>query len=150
MSMDLTIFGIRKLFPVEIALLAGKPSDEICSSDLFRRIYPTAPARSRYQLFHRFDESLRSIRHMITPIVTEEDEVEYGETSYILWAEDLGHYWRSMTRDDPDIDEILNAARGHMQYDQVYSPVPYGLVSCYLNLHEPTCPKEEIIAISYG
>ncbi len=150
MSMDLTILGIRKLSSVETVLLTGKSSDEICASDLFRRIYPAAPARSGYQLFHKYDGSLCSIRHMVTPIVTEEDDAEYGETSYIFWKEDLGHYWRSMTRDYPEIDEILTAVRGYMQFDQAYSPVPYGLVSSYVNLHEPTCPEEEIIAISYG
>ncbi len=150
MSMDLRILGIRKLRSVEAALLAGKPSNEIMTSELFRKLLPTAPTQAGYQLLPRYTDSLDSIKHMITPIVTEEDDVEYDEVSYIYWEEELGYYWRNLSHEDPLIDEILAAARGYVHYDQDYSVVPYGLVDQYCNRHQPTCPEEEIIAICYG
>ena len=148
--MDLRIFGIRKLRYEEVAVLAGKPSGEIWASELFRTLYPSAPAQSGYRLVESYGDSLRSIRNMITPIVTEEDDVEYDETSYIYWEEELGYYWRNLSHEDPLIDEILGAVTGYMHYDQDYSVVPYGLVDSYFNRHQPTCPEEEVIAISYG
>ena len=150
MSMDLRILGIRKLCWAETAALAGKPSGEILASRFFRTLYPSAPARSGYQLFPKYTDDLRSIRRMITPIVTEEDDVECDEVSYIYWEEELGSYWRSLIHEEPLIDEILEAARGRMRYDQAYSPVPYALVDRYCNRNRPTCPEDEIFAISYG
>ena len=142
MSIDLRILGIRKLRSVEAALLAGKPSYEIMASALFRQLFPAAPAQAGYQLLPRYTASLDSIKHMITPIVTEEDDAEYDEVSYIYWEEELGYYWRNLSHEDPLIDEILTAVRGYVHYDQDYSVVPYELVCQYFNRHQPTCPEE--------
>lgn len=150
MSMNLRIYGIRKLKNIEVSLLAGKTTREISESQLFRKIFPSAPDNSGYRFYHDFHGSMKSIVNMIRPIVTADDDVEYDEQSYIYWEEELGHYWRTLSHDDPMIDEILETLSGYIHYDQDYSVVPYDLVGQYMNISQPSCNDDEIIAVSYG
>lgn len=150
MSVDLRIFGIRRLRDAEIAELTGKTIGEIHESAFFRTLFPSAPENSGYRFFSEYKHCMESIRHMTRPVVTADDDAEYGESSYIYWEEELGCYWRNLSHDDPVIDEILQAVRGYMHYDQNYSVVPDELVGEYLNKCLPTSPEDEILAISYG
>lgn len=146
MSVDLRIYGIRKLCEEEIAELTGKTVDEIFGSEYFRKLFPHAAGNSRYEFYDDQKKYLKSIEHMLTPIVTaDEDIILYG-----YWIEELAYYWKNLSHDDPLIDEILEEVRGRIRYDQNYSVVPYELVGSYLNIKQPECDQDEIIAISYG
>lgn len=146
MSVDLRIYGIRKFNEEEIAELTGKTEDEIYQSEFFRKLFPSAPYNSRYEFYDSPKKYLKSIEHMLTPIVTADDDI----LLYGFWIEELAYYWKNLSHDDPLIDEILNAVRGRIEYDQYYSVIPYELAGQYLNKNQPTCIKDEIIAISYG
>ncbi len=146
MSVDLRIYGIRKLCEEEIAELTGKTAGEIFRSRYFRKLFPRAAGNSRYEFYEYPKDYLKSIEHMITPIVTaDEDIILYG-----FWIEDLAYYWKNLSHDDPLIDEILSTVCGLIDYDQYYSVVPYELVDRYLNIKQPECHWDEVIAISYG
>ena len=146
MSVDLSIYGIRKLCEEEIAELTGKTEDEIYRSKYFRKLFPHAADNSRYEFYEYPKDYLKSVEHMLTPIVTDdEDIVIYG-----FWIEELAYYWKNLSHDDPRIDEILEAVRGRIHYDQYYSVVPYELVDGYLNKKQPECHWDEVIVISYG
>ena len=149
MSMCLRIFGIRKLKRLEISLLAGKTASEIHESQLFRKIYPSAHYNSGYRFYCDSQGSMKSIKNMIVPVVTADDDPEFDEHSYIYWEEELGYYWRDLAHDDPMIDEILETLSGYIHYDQAYSVVPYELVGQYMNKSQPSS-EDEIIAVSYG
>ena len=145
MSVDLRIYGIRKLCDEEIAELTGKTEEKICGSEYFRKLFPHAAENSRYEFYDYPKDYLKSIEEMLTPIVTaDEDIVLYG-----YWIEELAYYWKNLSHDDPLIDEILGTVRGRIHYDQYYSVVPYELVSSYLNKKQPECHQDEITAISY-
>ena len=148
--MDLRIYGIRKLKKTEIAELTEKTADEILQSRFFRKYFPSAPPTSGYRLSFGSHGSMKNIEHMMAPVAAADDDVEYGERTYVYWEEELGHYWRNLSHDDPMIDEILNAVRGYIHYDQAYSVVPYELVGSYMNKCRPTCDEDEIIVLSYG
>ena len=150
MSMDLRIYGIRKLRDEEIAELTGKTAGEIFKSDFFRKFYPSAPDNSGYRFYDEYHGHMESIKHMVTPVVTADDEPEYGQVSYIYWEEELAYYWRNLSHEDPRIFEVLEAVTGLIHYDQDYSVIPYELVGGYLNKSQPASYKDEIIAISYG
>ena len=142
MSMTLRIFGIRKLKDVEIAELTGKTYREICESQFFRTLFPSAPATAGYRFYEDRHGTMKSIEHMTVPVAAAEDQVEYGERSTI--------YWRNLSHDDPRIDEILTAVGDDMHYSQEYSVVPYEAVGSYMNRSQPTGGEDEIIAVSYG
>ena len=150
MSMELRIFGIRKLKGLEIAELTGKTSGEICESQFFRTLFPSAPVTAGYRFYDDRHGTMKSIAHMTVPVAAAEDEAEYGERSYVYWEEELGYYWRNLSHDDPRIDEILTAAGDYMHYSQEYSIVPYEVVGAYMNRSQPTGGADEIIAVSYG
>ena len=146
MSVDLRIYGIRKLCDEEIAEFTGKTEDEIFGSKYFRNLFPHAAENSRYEFYYFRKDYLKSIEHMLTPIVTADpDIVVYG-----YWIEELAHYWKNLSHDDPWIDEILERVSGRIHYDQYYSEVPYELVYDYLNIKHPESHWNEIIVISYG
>ena len=149
MSMDLRIYGIRKLKDQEIAELSGKTVGEILESRFFRKYFPAAPDQSGYRFYDDSHDYMKSIEHMAVPVVTADDNPEYDECSYIYWEEELGYYWRNLSHDDPTIDEILKSATGYVHYNQIYSIVPYELVGAYMNKGQPTWDQDEIIAISY-
>ena len=146
MSVDLRIYGIRKLCDEEIAELTGKTEDEIYKSEYFRKLFPRAAENSRYVFCEYPKDYLKSIERMITPIVTADEDV----ILYVYCIEELAYYWKNLSHNDPLIDEILESVRGRIHYDQYYSEVPYELVGSYLNKKQPECDQDEIIAISYG
>lgn len=146
MSVDLRIYGIRKLCAEEIAELTGKTEDEIFRSEYFRKLFPHAAENSRYEFFDYPKDYLKNIEHMLTPIETADEYI----VLYGYWIEELAHYWKNFSHDDPLIDEILETVSGCIRYDQYYSVVPYDLVGSYLNKKQPECDQDEIIAISYG
>ena len=145
MSVDLRIYGIRRLSEAEISELSGKTEEEIYN---FRgsQISPSVQYSSRYEFYENPKDSLKSIEHMLTPIATDDEYI----ILYGFWIEELAYYWKNLSHDDPRIDEILNAVSGLIHYDQFYSVVPYDLVGSYLNKKQPEYPNDEIIAISYG
>lgn len=145
MSVDLRIYGIRRLSEAEISELSGKTEEEIYN---FRgsQISPSVQYSSRYEFYENPKDSLKSIEHMLTPIATDDEYI----ILYGFWIEELAYYWKNLSHDDPRIDEILNAVSGLIHYDQFYSVVPYDLVGSYLNKKQPENPNDEIIAISYG
>ena len=146
MSVDLRIYGIRKLCEEEIAELTGKTVDEIFGSVYFRKLFPHAAGNSRYEFYDDQKKYLKSIEHMLTPIVTADpDIVVYG-----YWIEELAYYWKNLSHAEPRINEILEIVGGHIRYDQYYSEVPYELVYDYLNIKHPESDWDEIIVISYG
>ena len=150
MSMTLRIFGIRKLNGLEIAELTGKTYREICESQFFRTLFPSASDTAGYRFYNDSHGTMKSIAHMTVPVAAAEDQVEYGERSYVYWEEELGYYWRNLSHDDPRIDEILTAVGDDMHYSQEYSVVPYEAVGSYMNRSQPTGGEDEIIAVSYG
>ena len=150
MSMTLRIYGIRKLKDLEIAELTGKTYSEIHESQFFRTLFPSASATAGYRFYEDRHGTMKSIAHMAVPVAAAEDEVEYGERTYIYWEEELGYYWRNLSHDDPRIDEILTAVGDDMHYSQEYSIVPYDVVGAYMNRSQPTGSADEIIAVSYG
>lgn len=145
MSVDLRIYGIRRLSEAEISELSGKTEEEIYN---FRgsQISPSVQYSSRYEFYDNPKDYLKSIEHMLTPIATDDEYI----ILYGFWIEELAYYWKNLSHDDPRIDEILNAVSGLIHYDQFYSVVPYDLVGSYLNKKQPENPNDEIIAISYG
>ena len=88
MSVDLKIYGIRKLCDEEISEFTGKTVDKIFGSKYFRNLFPRAAENSRYEFYYFRKDYLKSIEHMLTPIVTADpDIVVYG-----YWIEELAYY----------------------------------------------------------
>lgn len=146
MSVNLRIYGIRKLCDEEIAELTGKSEEEIYQSEYFRKLFPHAGENARYEFYDSPEKYLKSVEHMLTPIATDDEYI----ILYGFWIEELAYYWKNLSHDDPLIDEILDTVGGLIHYDQYYSVVPYELVGSYLNKKQPESHYDEIIVISYG
>lgn len=66
MSVDLSLFGIRKLCNEEIAELTGKTENELYQSEYFRKLFPHAANNLRYEFYESPKDYLKSIEHMLT------------------------------------------------------------------------------------
>lgn len=145
MSMELTILGIRKLRPDEAEELNGKTVTEITRSQYFRQFLPSAPYHSKYICHGEIDESMESVREMLTKI-TDAD----GDPIYVFWTEVLGYYWKNLSHDDQRIDEFLQAVRDCNNGDQYYRVVPSELIGSWLTSYPVAESEGEIVAFVYG
>ena len=60
-------------------------------SKYFRNLFPRAAENSKYEFYYFRKDYLKSIEHMLTPIVTADpDIVVYG-----YWIEELAYYWKT-------------------------------------------------------
>ena len=149
MGIELNILGIRKIRDEEIEKLFGKTGEAIEKSQYFRTLFPKVSSGSRYRCYSKEEadqEHLRSIRHMMSPILD-----AHGKERYVFWVEELGYYWHKDPYGRIKIEELLFDRRVSVEWDQSFHVVPYSIISDFMD-RKPLMKKkrEEIIAFLYG
>lgn len=149
MSMELRIFGMRRIRDAELAGLAGKTREEIEESEVFRRWHDIGRL-CYYETFAPGEIEGQPKNRDILPMLRPLRDAE-GQTLYVCWMEELVYWWRGDPEDLARIEGFWEKMREIVDWDQAYMRVRYEDVEEFLS-DDPAEKDEdrEILVVSYG
>ncbi len=149
MSMELRIFGMRRIRDAELAGLAGKTREEIEESEVFRRWHDIGRL-CYYETFAPGEIEGQPKYRDILPVMRPLRDAE-GQTLYVCWMEELAYFWRGDPEDLARIEDFWEEMREKADWDQAYMRISYQEAERFLS-DDPVSDdgEEEILVVSYG